>query len=567
MAKKTKSSASFLIVIAFCLVAVIGAGIAISSKLGKSNQEISRESATTQLAKKLKSITVKTTSPRKATVQIGNNLAEELPDISKYPLSVEGRGELNLEIFSSTEKSSKGTDGWLNEVAEKFNNEHHLVNGKWATVSVRPIASGAAIDYIISGKYVPKLYSPSNELWGEMIAAKGVEINLAEKRLAGNTAGVLISKNTYEKLKTNYGEVNIKSIIEATVKSEITMGYTNPYASSTGLNFLVAALQNFDPTDILSTKSTDEFQKFQQNVPFVAYTTLQMRDAAANGVLDAFVMEYQGYHNASELRDYEFIPFGVRHDSPMYTIGKLNGDELALVSEFDSYCLSGECQQMAKRYGFNYLDEYNGTLADSVSGGVMLSAQKLWKTEKDAGKPVMAVFVADVSGSMAGAPMQNLQSSLINASQYINESNYVGLISYSTNVSVNLPIAKFDLNHRSYFTGAVEDLSPGGNTATYDAVLVALDLLMKAQAEVEASTGETIKPLLFVLSDGETNTGNSLKNIRDIVEGLEVPCYTIGYNANLEALSELSSINEAASINADNDDVIYSLKSLFNAQM
>jgi len=284
-------------------------------------------------------------------------------------------------------------------------------------------------------------------------------------------------------------------------------------------------------------------------------------------VLDAFVMEYQGYHNASELRDYEFIPFGVRHDSPMYTIGKLNGDELALVSEFDSYCLSGECQQMAKRYGFNYLDEYNGTLADSVSGGVMLSAQKLWKTEKDAGKPVMAVFVADVSGSMAGAPMQNLQSSLINASQYINESNYVGLISYSTNVSVNLPIAKFDLNHRSYFTGAVEDLSPGGNTATYDAVLVALDLLMKAQAEVEASTGETIKPLLFVLSDGETNTGNSLKNIRDIVEGLEVPCYTIGYNANLEALSELSSINEAASINADNDDVIYSLKSLFNAQM
>ena len=46
-----------------------------------------------------------------------------------------------------------------------------------------------------------------------------------------------------------------------------------------------------------------------------------------------------------------------------------------------------------------------------------------------------------------------------------------------------------------------------------------------------------------------------------------MPCYTIGYNANLSALSELSAINEAASINADNDDVIYSLKSLFNAQM
>ncbi|MBP0966459.1 MAG: VWA domain-containing protein [Oscillospiraceae bacterium] len=179
----------------------------------------------------------------------------------------------------------------------------------------------------------------------------------------------------------------------------------------------------------------------------------------------------------------------------------------------------------------------------------------------------MAVFVADVSGSMGGAPIQNLQSSLINASQYINDSNYVGLVSYSTNVAINLPIARFDLNQRSYFTGAVGSLTPGGNTATYDAVLVALDMLTKAQAETEAETGEHIKPLLFVLSDGEQNVGASLREITPIVGGLEIPVYTIGYNANLSALQELSAINEAASINADNDDVIYNLKSLFNAQM
>ena len=116
-------------------------------------------------------------------------------------------------------------------------------------------------------------------------------------------------------------------------------------------------------------------------------------------------------------------------------------------------------------------------------------------------------------------------------------------------------------------TGAVEDLSPSGNTATYDAVLVALNMLNEAQERVEAETGKPVKPLLFVLSDGETNVGNTLREIKPIVEGLEVPCYTIGYNANLDALRELSAINEAASINADNDDVVYSLKSLFNAQM
>lgn len=569
MSKKTQSkNAAFLVVVACLMIAAIAIGIVISKRAGKSNSELTREAAITQLDKKLKKIKVTEETPRKATVEIaGANLADELPDIEKYPLSVTGRGSLNLEIFSSTEKSSKGTDGWLNEVAEKFNKEQHEIGGRWATISVRPIASGAAIDYIVSGKYVPELYSPSNELWGEMLAAENVDIKLLEHRLAGNTAGILLSKDTYKKIEAAYGKVDISSIIEATIKSEIAMGYTNPYASSTGLNFLIAALQEFDSADILSQTAVSKFQQFQQNVPFVAYTTLQMREAAANGVLDAFILEYQCFSNVSELRGYEFVPFGVRHDSPMYSLGSLSADEQELARAFIDYCLTDECQRMATKYGFNEHEEYKDNLAASVNGAAMLSAQKLWKTEKDAGNPVMAVFVADVSGSMGGAPLQNLQSSLINASQYINSTNYVGLVSYSTNVTINLPIDLFTLNQRSYFTGAVEDLSPGGNTATFDAVLVALNMLNEAQARVQEETGQTIKPLLFVLSDGETNIGNSLNDIKDIVGGLEVPCYTIGYNANLSALGELSSINEAASINADNDDVVYSLKSLFNAQM
>lgn len=567
MANRKSKNAGFLAILAVLMVGGIGAGVFISKNIGKSNQEISRETAITQLDKKLKKLSVREVTPRKATVEIaGSNLAEELPDISKYPLTVTGRGNLNIEIVSSTEKATGGTDGWLIEATEAFNDSHYMIDGQWATVSVRPIASGAAIDYIVSGKYVPQAFTPSNVLWGDMLAAENVKIHMVTDRLAGNTAGILVSKDTYKKLDEAYGKVDISAIVEATVKSEITMGYTNPYASSTGLNFLVAALEEFDSADILSQSATEQFRQFQQNVPFVAYTTLQMREAAKNGVLDAFLMEYQGYYNATELRDYEFIPFGVRHDSPMYTLGDLSSAQNELVEAFTDYCLSDACQRSAKTYGFNYLDDYTAA-SWGLSGNTLESAQKLWKNEKDAGNPVMAVFIADVSGSMSGAPLQNLQSSLINASQYINDTNYVGLVSYSTNVSINLPIAKFDLNQRSYFTGAVEDLSPGGNTATYDAVLVALDMLMKTQEQVEAETGQPVKPLLFVLSDGETNVGNTLREISPVVEGLEVPCYTIGYNANLDALQELSAINEAASINADNDDVVYNLKSLFNAQM
>lgn len=569
MVNKTKGKEiTILAVIGALLVTLIVAGIAVVGRLGKTDSQITKESAMTQLQKKLKKIDVETIEPRKATVEIsGSNLAEELPNIEQYPLSVQGYGDINIELFSSTEKSSEGTDGWLNEVAEAFNNEHYQINGQWVTVSVRPIASGAAIDYIISGKYVPEVYTPSNTLWGEMIAAENVDIRMVKDRIAGNCAGILINKDTYKRLKDSYGEVNSSTIIEGTIKSEISMGYTNPYSSSTGMNFLLNALHEFDANDILSDKAVEQFQKFQANVPFVAYSTLQMRDAADSGVLDAFILESQGYYNATELRDYEFVPFGVRHDNPVYAIGNLTADEEALLTMFVDYCLTDHNQQLAKEYGFNQMEDYTSNIPEGISGDTMLSAQKLWKKEKDAGKPVMAVFVADVSGSMGGVPLQELQASLINASQYINDTNYVGLVSYSTDVAINLPINRFDLNQRSYFTGAVQDLSPGGNTATYDAVLVALDMLIKAQETVEAETGQKIKPLLFVLSDGETNIGNKLSDIRDVVEGLEVPCYTIGYNANLDALAELSSINEAASINADSDDVVYSLKSLFNAQM
>lgn len=567
MASSKSKNTVFLAVLAVLMIGGIGGGILISRNLGKTDQEVSRETAVAQLDKKLRKISVSETQPRKATVEIaGSNLAEELPDIAKYPLTVTGKGDINIEIVSSTEKATGGTDGWLIDVAEDFNSTHYMIDGQWATVSIRPIASGAAIDYIISGKYVPEGFTPSNELWGDMIAAENVKIEKIADRLAGNTAGILINKDTYQKLSDSYGTVDISAIVNATVKSEITMGYTNPYASSTGLNFLVSALEEFDSSDILSQNATEKFRSFQQNVPFVAYSTLQMREAAKNGVLDAFLMEYQGYYNATELRDYEFIPFGVRHDSPMYAVGDLSAEQNETLKVFTEYCMNEKSQNSAKKYGFNALDDYKSAKWN-LSGKMLESAQKLWKTEKDSGSPVMAVFVADVSGSMGGAPLQNLQSSLINASQYINETNYVGLVSYSTGVTVNLPIAKFDLNQRSYFTGAVEDLSPGGNTATYDAVLVGLDLLRKAQEQAEAETGQKVKPLLFVLSDGETNVGNTLKDIRSIVTGMEVPCYTIGYNANLSALQELSAINEAASINADNDDVIYSLKSLFNAQM
>ena len=73
---------------------------------------------------------------------------------------------------------------------------------------------------------------------------------------------------------------------------------------------------------------------------------------------------------------------------------------------------------------------------------------------------------------------------------------------------------------------------------------------------------------VVLLPHGVLFRGGAEETIRKyLIENLNVPIYTIGYNANIAALQEISKINEAASINADTDDIIYTLKNLFNAQM
>ena len=543
--EKTNNSKFLLIILLFAVVLIVGLVV-------------------TALSKALKNVNIKDVEKVKGTVEFGeNNLDEELPDIEKYPLSVEGNGDINIEIFSSPEKSGSGTDGWLCDVAEDFNKENIQIDGKTVSVSVRSVASGLAVDYIVSGKYVPDALAPSNELWGEMIKSQRINAEIIDDNLVSNQAGIIFEKKAYDNFVKKYGEMSLDKVVEATANDGLAMGYTNPYASSTGLNFLVSTLSKFDPENLLSDKAVEGFQLFQANVPFVSYTTMQMRDAVNSGSLDAFILEYQTYINDADLaRNYVFTPFGVKHNNPMYSIGDLDSEKLDVLKEFTKYAKSDEAQNLAKDYGFNQnLDYQNDQVYD---GNTLYSAQKIWKEEKDSGKPIIAVFVTDVSGSMDGVPINELRKSLINASGYINSDNYIGLVSFNNDVYKNLEIEKFDINQRAFFNGAVQNLTATGGTATYDALLVALDMILKKKEEVPDA-----KTMILLLSDGMQNRGNSLSTATNILEGLEVPVYTIGYGSEAEqdVLSKIASINEAASLTADTEDVVYTLKNLFNSNL
>ncbi len=569
----TKAKKQLLILVALAIVVFGGTFFVISMTKNvntpKSDSDVSEASAMAALDKLYQHIRVNTLPLNKGNVDLSEaNLKDALPDISKYPPQVESTTADFIEIFSSPEKATiktspgQDTDRWLVDMAKAFNQSNPTIGDKPVSVRIRGTASGLGMDYISSGKYVPDAFTPSNELWGDALISMGVDATLVEKRLLGNVAGIVLKNEKNDELLKKYGVINLKSIVEAVAANELAMGYTNPFSSSTGANFLLSTLYSFDPTNPFSDAAVKAFEDFQANVPFVAYTTLQMQDAAKSGALDGFVSEYQQYVNAPELKSgYVFIPFGARHDNPVYAIGQLSDTKQEILKKFIAFCKTEANQKAATKYGFNNNDTYAFEI-QNVTGTQLPQAQKLWKEKKSGNRDIIAVFVADVSGSMEGEPLNKLKQSLLEGSKFINPNFSVGLVTFSDDVNIALPIGKFDLNQRSYFTGAVEDMSAQSSTAMFDAIVVGEKLLMDAKVN-----NPNAKLMLFVLSDGETNVGTNLNDTRKIIEGLRVPIYTIGYNADIKVLSTISSINESASINADTEDVVYKIQNLFNAEM
>ncbi|MBO4863556.1 MAG: VWA domain-containing protein [Eubacterium sp.] len=506
----------------------------------------------------MKHIKVYENTPTKASISLeDNSLYDELPEITKYPLAVAGGGDVNIEIMTSPEKAGENYEAWLIDVANNFNRERNtLENGKTIALSVRSVSSGLAADYIISNKHTPQLFTPSNYLWGEYVNANGGNVELISDRLVGNTAGLLIDKNSQYK--------TFEDIIKAVQDGKINIGYTNPQASSTGMNLLLSILKMGDDS-MFTDAGIENFTKFQQNIPFVAYNTMQMRDSAQKGTLDGMILEYQTYINEKNINKlYDFIPFGIRHDNPLYIVNKdyLSSDELEAIDIIDAYLKDPESQKIATRYGFNAKDDYKSEY--TFTGSEVNKALEMYKSNKDNGKDIIAVFVADCSGSMYGDPINQLKSSLSNGMQYINENNYVGLVSYSDDVTIEVPIAKFDLNQKSYFQGGIEKLTANGSTASYDAVVVAMDMIERAKADKPDA-----KTMIFLLSDGYQNMGYGLGTITPALEESKIPVYTISYTADADkdAMRKLSEVNEAATINADSEDIVYKIKSLFNSQM
>ena len=117
-----------------------------SVRTDRNSGSLSYEDAETELASMLKKVRVSQVSDPVLDIYSDEvSEAEALADISTFPITVAGSGEINLEIAAATELSAEAPDDWINIIAQEFNKAGYTVGDKKVTVSVRKITSGEVV--------------------------------------------------------------------------------------------------------------------------------------------------------------------------------------------------------------------------------------------------------------------------------------------------------------------------------------------------------------------------------------------------------------------------------------
>ena len=137
--------------VSICIVALIAVAIYEYSGLNllrNMSSPLTREEASSDLTELLKNVDwTNDYVSRRVKLQLGQqgDLKATLPNIAEFGMVVApavSSGDVAVEIFVSSEKSGKGTDGWMVEAANAFNAQNkRLGGGSVASIKIRKIAS------------------------------------------------------------------------------------------------------------------------------------------------------------------------------------------------------------------------------------------------------------------------------------------------------------------------------------------------------------------------------------------------------------------------------------------
>jgi Ca-activated chloride channel homolog len=513
-----------------------------------------------------------------------DSIKEPLPKMEDFPLygaqPTNDPKNVYVEIFSSSEKANaqKQDERWLVDVAEAFNTKNvNTTTGKSIKVGIRNTPSGLGARLIASNTVKPAAYSPSSDLWVEILRSDGINIKAIAPILQPNATGFAVRGDAYQELAKG-GEVTFERLLDAITTGKISVGYPNPYSSSTALNLLYTILwraaghdrdrQPLTVQDLKVPQVSSVFDAFQKQVIATSVTTLDLKDIFVRDQqkMQAFPLDGVAFTALKKLPGFEqvaYIPFGVPHNAPLVGFDWNTPEQQEALQKFAEFATSEPMQKLAfaEPEVLAYLKRKD--LPTNPSGEVLKNALTFWKQRKDGGRTVYMMLVIDTSGSMTGDRIKAVKDGLRIATKEINAGNQVGLISFSDRVKNVVNLSAFDALQHKRLLAAIDALEADGSTALYDGAIAGLAPLMERR---KADPTGVFR--LLLLTDGDVTTGLKFEEVKELMKYSDVRVYPIAYGeVNQQELKAIAALRESTVQVGTPQNVQNLLKEIFQTNL
>ncbi len=154
---------------------------------------------------------------------------------------------------------------------------------------------------------------------------------------------------------------------------------------------------------------------------------------------------------------------------------------------------------LTRQFGLDPLQPATVSNTDRIDPATAEAIVRAWDDVK---KPGVVTFVVDVSGSMAGAKLQQAKEGVLRALDQIHGRNHAGLLSFADGIRDRVAVGPVAAQ-RPEIVRVVRGLRDGGGTGLYDAIAEGIRMADGA------GEGDAIRGVV-VLTDGQSNDGRAL---------------------------------------------------------
>jgi Ca-activated chloride channel homolog len=506
-------------------------------------------------------------------------------------------GDAPANAVKVTIAYSPEKEGWLTERISAFNASGARVDGRPIFVEGVNKSSGAARTEIKNGTLQVTVWSPSASTWLEVLKQESGNAGIATSSQSLVLTPVVISmwKPMAEALgypNTPIGWTDMLALINDPQGwgkyghpewGRFSWGHTDPEISTTALSTLLAEFyaavdkqRGLTVSDVQRPESQQFIRDLGKGIKHYGYNTLVFSENMRKfgmSYISAFPMEeitlidFNKNKNPSVPLVAIYPKEGTFwHDNPFIVLAAAPAIEQQAAEQFYAFLLTPESQRLAMSFGFRPANP-DVPLADPISpafgvqpqgvqnvlpvpsADVIVAAKNTWAQNR---KRADIVLVVDVSGSMEGDKLELVKAGLEAFLIRILPEDRVGLVSFASTSTVNVPAAPLSEN-RIQLSEAIQNLRAQGKTAVYDGLMSGKQMLDQLPPAEE----ERIRAIVL-LSDGQDNASStSFEQLRQEFDESGISIFPVAYgeDADTAALEQIVEFSRTLLVQGGEGDI------------